>query len=412
MRLLVGDDVGQAKVIETSAGIDTTLATSKRATTNSFFPPSRTRPIQHALRVRYADRENLAAVFSRGGLLRIFDPLSSPSSPDIHFSHTLDVPVDTDTLALGVVGTTLYAATTIGQLLFLNLDSGEVRTITVPGPISAFAVSSDLSAIATGGEGREIEVLKATGDGKFEPAWKSRNVKPDHLKLEVPRHPSQIVFLPSAEGTWRLIVASHWGHLRVYDSAVAKRPVFTAEPSKTGIQALRPHPLSEIPSAEEPLVAAKGMESDRAHLVRDVRVVYTNTSGTFCVYSLRERRELGLFKGLEGAVKGVSVDAEAGLVAGVGLGRYLGVFDAETRQLKSRVYVKTQGCCVVILNGEDEVPEVPEKPEEEEDMWEGMEEVKSADKGDMTDRLVKVRVKRKKDGQRQEGGKKPRVAAE
>jgi hypothetical protein len=37
-----------------------------------------------------------------------------------------------------------------------------------------------------------------------------------------------------------------------------------------------------------------------------------------------------------------------------------------------------------------------------------MEEIKSEEE----DREVKVRVKRKKDGQRQEGGKKPRVVVE
>jgi hypothetical protein len=352
------------------------------------------------------DTGKQAAVFSKGGLLRIFDPCSSPSTPDIVFSHTLDVPAETDTLALGAFGETLCAVTTTGQILFLNLNTGEVKIVDVPGPISAFAVSPDLRFIATGGEGKDVEIFKATGDGKFESAWKARNVKHNHLKLEIPVYPSQIEFLPSVEGTWRLVVASHHGHLRVYDTAVARRPVFSAEPSKTGIQALRLHPSSEVPSAGEPLVATKGMESDKAYLAHDLRVIYANTSGTFCIYSLHERRELGLFKGLEGAVNGISVDAANNLVAGVGWGRYLGVFDAETRELKSRVYVKTQGCCVAVLDGEDPQPEEPEKPEE--DVWEGMEEIKSEEE----DREVKVRVKRKKDGQRQEGGKKPRVVVE
>jgi hypothetical protein len=299
----------------------------------------------------------------------------------------------------------------VGQILFLNLDTGEVRTVAIPGPISTFAASADLRAVATGGDGKEVEIFKVVENGKFELAWKARNVKPNHLKLEIPVHPSQIQFLPSLEGTWRLVVTSHYGHLRVYDTAVGRRPIFSAEPSKTGIRVLKLHPSSEIPSVEEPLVATKGMEPDKAYLARDLKVVYANTSGTFCIYSLHERRELGLFKGLEGAVNGISVDTENELIAGVGWGRYLGVFDAETRELKSRVYVKTQGCCIVVLDGEDEEPEEPEKPEEE-DVWDGMEEVKSAEEGDLTDRLVRVRVKRKKDGQRQEGGKKPRVADE
>lgn len=78
MRLLIGDDVGQAKgvyaspvfhamptdtlamtVVETRRGIDTTLPSSDRATTASFFPPSRTRAIQHAILVSFRSRDNL-----------------------------------------------------------------------------------------------------------------------------------------------------------------------------------------------------------------------------------------------------------------------------------------------------------------------------------------------------------------
>jgi hypothetical protein len=78
MRLLIGDDVGQAKgvctvfhaptqiadtltmtVVETRRGIDTTLPSSDRATTASFFPPSRTRAIQHAILVSFQSRDNL-----------------------------------------------------------------------------------------------------------------------------------------------------------------------------------------------------------------------------------------------------------------------------------------------------------------------------------------------------------------
>ncbi|KAF8538796.1 WD40-repeat-containing domain protein [Trichophaea hybrida] len=399
MRLLVGDDVGQAKVIETSNGIDTTLPTSARATTISFFPPSRTRPIQHALP---------AAVFSKGGLLRIFDPVSSPSSPDIVFSHTLDVAATTDTIALGACGNTLYAATATGHVLFLDLTTGSYQTATLSGPISAFAASSHLTAIATGGENKEIEIF-TPANGAWNSIWKSRNVKPNHLKLEIPVHPSQIHFLPSVDGTYRLIVSSHHGHIRVYDTAVSRRPVFSAEPSKTGIQVLRIHPSSEIPSAEEPLVATKGIEADKAHLTKDLRAVYANSSGLFCVYSLQERREVGIFKGLEGATNGVDVDGQNGLVAGVGFGRYAAVYDADTRSLKSRVYTKTQGCCIVVLDGVDPVIEEPER-DKEEDVWDDMEEVKTTEADDETDRLVKVRIKRKKDGMRQEGGKKPRMS--
>ncbi|CCX07204.1 hypothetical protein FPQ18DRAFT_336194 [Pyronema domesticum] len=405
MRLLVGDDVGQAKVIETIAGIDTTLPTSARATTTSFFPPSRTRPIQHALKVTYKDRDDLVAVFSKGGLIRIFDPSSSPTSADIAFSHTLDVPSDTETLALGVTGTKLYAAVATGHVLFLDLTSGSYQIATLPGPISAFAATESLSAVATGGENKEIEIFTPEADGAWSSVWKSRNVKPNHLKLEIPVHCSQLKFLPSVEGSYRLLASSHYGHIRVYDTAISKRPVFTAQPSKTGIQKMIIHPTAEISAAEEPLIAVKGMEADKASLAKDFRVIYTNTSGAFAIYSLMERREVGIYKALEGAVNGIALDEESDLVAGVGFGRYLAVFDAVSRTMKSRVYTKTVGCCVLVLDGTDPMIEQPDK-EKEEDVWENMQEVNSEDD---SERVIKVRVKRKKDDPREEGGKKLRV---
>ena len=83
------------------------------------------------------------------------------------------------------------------------------------------------------------------------------------------------------------------------------------------------------------------------------------------------------------------------------------MYDAETRALKSRVYVKTQGCCVIVLDGEDEEVVEPEK-EKDADVWEGMEEIKT----DESDRVVQLRVKRKKDTTRGEEGKRPKVDEE
>lgn len=341
-------------------------------------------------------------------MLRIFDPTSSPASPEIVFTHTLDVAADTDTIALGISGSTLFGATTTGHILFLDLANGSLSTASVPGPISVLAATADLTTLATGGNQKEVEIYTRAADAAWTSVWKARNVKPNHLKLEIPVHPSQIEFLPSVEGSWRMVVSTLHGYLRVYDTAVSRRPVFSAEPSKgTGLQTLRIHPGSTIPAAQEPLIATKGMEADKAHLTKDLRVVLSNSAETFCVYSLHERREVGLFKGLSGAVNGSAVDAKNGLVAGVGFGRYLGIYDARSRLLKSRVYVKTQGLCVAVLDGEDEVVDEPE-PEKEADVWDEMDEVKAAEE----ERMVQVRVKRKKDGARDAEGKRPKVSEE
>ncbi|KAI5780964.1 hypothetical protein EDC01DRAFT_710529 [Geopyxis carbonaria] len=429
MRLLVGDDVGQAKVIETSRGIDTTQPTSARATTTSFFPPSRTRPIQHATAVNFLERKNLAAVFSKGGLLRIFDPLSAPHSPDIVFSHTLSVSPETDSIALGVVAdTTLYAATASGQVLFLNLQNGTHTTATLPGPIGTFAVTTTKiqnglpTALAVASEGRETEVFTASGsDGAWTSAWKAKNVKNNAIKLEAPIHPTQLIFLPSLPGTFRLIVGTKQGLLRIYDSAVARRPVWSQQLSKHAIMALRLHPSTELTPPEAPLCAVPGETPEKAQLARECALVFADHAEAFEVYSLTQRRSLGLYKGLSGAVLDVAVDAEAGVVAGVGFGRYVAAYNAAGgRALLTRVFTKTAGCCVAILDTTDKVVE-PEKKtgEDEEDVWEGMEEVGADEEGTATDededdggvtgKLVKVRTKRKGGQGKEGGGKRPRA---
>jgi len=324
------------------------------------------------------------------------------------------VPAETDTIALGTDAShaTLYAATAEGVILFLDLTSGRKRIVEVPGQVSTFGASPDLTAVATGGNGKDVEIYTCT-EGEWTSAWKARNVKPTNLKLEVPVHPSQIIFLPSQQGTWRIVVSTNYGHVRAYDTAISRRPVFTAEPSKSAIKAMRIHPASEIPDDAVPMVATEGLQAEKACLAADLKVVYANTSATFAVYSLRERREVGLFKGLDGTVNGISVDADNGLIAGIGFGRYLAVYDAQTRALKSRIFVKTAGCCVVVLDGEDEAVEEPEKRDEEEDVWDGLEEVKTAQEVEAEeDRVIKVRVKRKKDGVSQEGGKKPKISGD
>jgi WD40 repeat protein len=363
-------------------------------------------------------------VFSKGGHLRIFDPSSSPISPEILFSHTLNNPPDTDTVALGLCEHILYATTATGTTLLLDLTTSLARTIEFPGPISAFATSSNLdpsglpAIFATGSQNCEVELfhpfsmLSGTSCNiSCVSFWKSKNVKPTPLKLEVPIHTSQIIFLSSV-GEHRLLVASKYGHLRVYDTAVSRRPIFTTELPKSEVSRLRIHPDSTLPPTDQPLVAIQGLEADKAKLSVDLHVVYANTDGHFAVYNLHERREMGLFKDLTGAVLGVDVDAQHGLVAGVGFGRYLAVYDATSRELKTRVYVKTQGCSVVVLDGEDHVVGTEKNQDEEDDVWKSMQEVDSicdGEDGDMTDKLVKVRVKRKKEGMRGDTAKRPKI---
>lgn len=259
------------------------------------------------------------------------------------------------------------------------------------------ATAAHPAVVATAAEGKDVELF-AGADLKS--LWKAKNVKPNALKLAQPIWPTQIIFLPSNTEGWRFVVGTKAGLVRIYDSAVSRRPVWAQQVCKDRIVALQLHPDSEIPEAGEGLFNAEdlraGVAAEKMRFTREMSVVVADYSGGLEAYSLDLRRSVGLYKGLSGAVMGVEV--KAGVVAAVGLGRYVGVWDASTRKLLSRVYVKTQGGAVAVLEAEDEVVEEEEKSTEKEDVWEGMEEVTEEPvQGDVADKLLRIRVKKRKD---------------
>lgn len=198
--------------------------------------------------------------------------------------------------------------------------------------------------------------------------------------------------------------------MRLYDTSVSRRPVFTVSLSQTPILQLRLHP-DTLANPSAPLTSGKEAP-EVALTLQELQFVYTDKNGHFGLYSTATRRELGIYKGATGAVLGVT--AAEGLVAGVGFDRYLWVYEGE-REMVGKVYVKTKGTAVVVLDAEDEVVERKKEGEgegEENEVWEEMEEVmeegeEEGGKGDYTGALVKI--KRKKGGSKASGEKKRRV---
>ncbi|KAL7274945.1 Ribosome biogenesis protein nsa1 (NOP7-associated protein 1) [Rhizina undulata] len=479
MKLVVGDDVGQVKVIETRHGIDTSLQSSARPKIVSYIEPDRNAAVQGVCVVRFRGREGMVAVASKGGLIRILDPTASPFAGEeqvILFSHRIPgVAEDEDVTAFSCEGPVLYAGTKSGAVQFLDLRREErgdawLRNAKFEGPVSAVRIllSEDENAVlpaavAVGGERRDLEVYEPVTEPdseKWIPVWKAKNVKPNKLGLEVPIWVRSILFLPSpasssnpttnrnprrgrnqetaAAGSgriYRLVAASHYSHLRIYDTAVSRRPVFTSvlEPKNpTAVLYLHFHPDSERGIVDK---LTDGRDpADTARTVQDLQFVYTDMVGMFGIYSTKQRRSLGIFKGSTGAVLSVATtthtdDGKRALVAGVGFDRYLRVYDPESREVLSKVYIKSKGTCVGILDSEDEVVktdvqiEKEEKAREEkameEEMWETMEQVNEVDEedGDITKDLVQLsKVKRRKitlekddDGKAKDGKKKRKI---
>ncbi|KAH0606410.1 uncharacterized protein H6S33_004071 [Morchella sextelata] len=455
MKFAIGDDVGQVKIITTTRGIDTSVQTSARAKIVSFLEPNRNAAIQSMQVLRFRGRDGIIAAASKGGLIRFLDPTVSPLAPeDEQILHTHQLPGGTDTDIIGLGHTAsgiLYAATSTGHIEFLTQFADESSTIAVsthdfPGDFSAVGVHGEQQsgvpkAVALGGKDRDVEIWESSvSDGKatWKSVWKAKNVKPTKLGLEVPVWVSNIIFLPcsppppapavvpgkgrrhapapATTEAYRLAVSTHHSHLRLYDTTVSRRPVFTETLSRTPILTLHLHPSTPA-DADSPLTSAKESPETTTTL-QELHFVYSDKNGHFGLHSTATRRSLGIYKGSTGAV--LATAAEGGLVAGVGFDRYLWVYDGEERDVVSKVYVKTKGTAVVVLDGEDEVVVVEKKKDEEAEVWDELEEVGDEDLGrkkgkgaeekedDYTEALVTI--KRKKMSKPPGGDKKRRIA--
>lgn len=242
--------------------------------------------------------------------------------------------------------------------------------------------NGDLSkshTVALGGENRELELWKSTESG-YEKVWTAKNVKSDSLGMIVPVHVKAIEFIPSGTASehdtasdkavnYRVVIATKYSHIRVYDTTKSRRPVINHTiPGKKQIVQLRIIPSSS-PSNFEKL---------------DFRVIYSDTTGHCSEFDIAKGKDCGLYAGPTGEVRGVTLFGEnMEMVATVGFDRYLRVYDK--RKQVSKVYWQGAGKGVAVVDGEDdeveEKKEVKEGEEEdEEDVWDEMEE--ADDEGD------------------------------
>lgn len=375
---------------------------------------------------------------------------------------------ETDIVGFGCTNGILYACTSSGSAQFIQLGEGEedVEGITAThnfspaeGSVAAFAIHPTErlaenpcipKAIALGGENRELEIWESSwvdNAVSWKSAWKAKNVKASKLGLEVPIWVTCIEFLPAItsppvaptpaavparggrrwnaqipQNTYRLATGTHYSHLRLYDTSVSRRPVFSSTLSRTPILQLRLHPSTPSDPSSQLTSAKEAPET--TNTLQNLHFIHTDKNGHFGLYNVHTRRSMGIYKGATGAVLSVTAaESEEGesLIAGVGFDRYLWVYEGDERKMVSKVYAKTKGTAVAVLDAEDEVVEKKQEKTAEDVVWDEMEEIvddgggdddDDADEGegkkdDYTGALVKI--KRKKGGSKPNDGKKKRV---
>ena len=352
-------------------------------------------------------------------------------------------------VSAGVQHGILYLFHANGEVVFYRFDgeSPSIKTVTLPGNAAAGAVFTETlvngwpGAIAVGGEKRDLEIFESTTEeGDWKSVWKAKNVKQDKLGLEVPVYIRRILFLGAGGGEvagntiaahprrsttlqasgrkYRLATGTHYSHLRIYDTAVSRRPIFTTTLTKSPILSLHLHPSTQSPSPTSTPLTVPNTPPELSTTSSPHNWIYTDSNGRFALYSSTTRREVGIYKGSTGAVNATATFSKD-VVAGVGFDRYLRVYEGAGREVVVKAYIKSKGSAVVVLDGEDEVVEVEKsrEEEEEEEVWEEMEEVAGGgsgerdggEEGDFTEALVKVRRRRPRTDKEGGGSKKRRV---
>ncbi|RPB03867.1 hypothetical protein L873DRAFT_1760396 [Choiromyces venosus 120613-1] len=448
MKFAIGDDVGQLKIVIAPRGTDTSLKTSARPRISTYFEPDRKDSVCAVCRIeRYGgvERDGMVAAVFTSGAVKLVDTNVSPISGVEKYLLYSNSPSSTSTVvSAGVRDGIIYLFHANAEVTFYRFDgeAPSIKTVALTGTIAAGAIfTQELvngwpSALAIGGEKRELEVFEQGAEGDWKSVWKGKNVKQDKLGLEVPVYIRRILFLgtsgeagtPTTAGhprrqtvqtsssrSYRLATGTYYSHLRIYDTAVSRRPVFTTCLTKSPILSLHLHPSSTSQSSTA--LTQPNTPPESSTTTPPYNWVYTDSNGHFALYSSTTRREAGLYKGSTGAVNATATFSKD-IVAGVGFDRYLRVYGGSSREVVVKAYVKSKGTAVAVLDGEDEVVEVEmsKEEEEEEEVWGEMVEVVGEEgssgeegEGDFTEALVKVRRRRPRTDKEGGGSKKRRV---
>lgn len=166
-----------------------------------------------------------------------------------------------------------------------------------------------------GGKERELTVYDINASSSNDPIWQAKNVKNDKLDLRVPVWIRDMQFLAS-EHAKELVTVSSYGHIRIYDTRTARRPVLA---SKHG----------ELPIKR--VLAVPGSSRE---------IIFSDTMGGMFHMDLRSMDKIaGMYKGfVGGAVEDMCVDAaHPDLVASVGIDRYMRVHEIKSRKMVHKV---------------------------------------------------------------------------
>jgi len=164
------------------------------------------------------------------------------------------------------------------------------------------------------------------------PLWRAKNVRNDEYNLTQPVWISDLHFLDEQrrghDAGYRVVVCTRFYQIRVYDTSISRRPIINVEVGSS------------------PIVSMTLGWNDSEVLVAD-------SHGRVTSFSLDKRVANGNFVGPTGSILSMDIQksyGKTGMLACVGLDRFLRLYDMSSRASLGKVYCKTKMTSVLIID--------------------------------------------------------------
>lgn len=389
---LAAEESGAIKEVVFDEGMDTSVQDGPQPLITSFAALGRQKNIVKLALLTNSKGIKFLAAARKNGTIEVYPYLLTEESTPI-FVYTAEAA--DKAVWIGLIqydDNTVIAGLEDGTIIFLDISAITVEsdkpykapTASVKGPLACFAVDQALypNKIAVGGKERDMEIFSWTTKKKevtLKSEFQARNVKANDIDMRVPVWISGILFQKATKGGYRVITATRHGQIRVYESSHGKRPQWDFKVGKDALRTLA-HGL------DESTVVSSDAHSNtfKFNFADNEKIIVKNKDNNQNKEKNRKAPcTVEKFPGSLGAVLHL-VTTDNGLLATVGLDRYLRIFDLDTTECTAKMFVGAQVSSLVFVDTERKTAEekhVEETAEKEDDeLWDDLDKVEKKSK--------------------------------
>ncbi|KAK9668878.1 hypothetical protein RND81_13G093600 [Saponaria officinalis] len=194
----------------------------------------------------------------------------------------------------------------------MSCDSKEAWSVCSSGEIFCCKVHDDEGFSVYGGKGVELNIWDLEKPVKI---WNSKSPPKNSLGIFTPTIFTSVTFL-NKDDHRKVVAGTNEHQVRFYDVSAQRRPVLSVDFRETPIKAV-----------------AEDLDGHT--------IYFGNGAGDLASIDIRTGKVLGCFVGkCSGSIRSIARHPEHSIVASCGLDSYLRVWDIESRQLLSAVYLK------------------------------------------------------------------------